>query len=72
MNISQQIDQMNASLLNNFSSLAKSDIELAALVLDLTYLLKQLKTDGLNEQSMLLVTDEIGRTLSYIILKESK
>lgn len=72
MNISQQIDQLNSSLLQNFSEIVKTDIELGALVLDLTYLLKKLKTDNLDEQSANLIVNDLGKVITYIILKENK
>lgn len=72
MNISQQIDQLNSSLLHNFSEIAKIDIELGALVLDLTYLLKKLKTESLDEQSANLIVNDLGKVITHIILKEIK
>ena len=72
MNISQQIDQLNSSLLQNFSEIAKTDIELGALVLDLTYLLKKLKTESLDEQSANLIVNDLGKVITHIILKEIK
>lgn len=72
MNISQQIDQLNISLLQNFSEIAKTDIELGALVLDLTYLLKKLKTESFDEQSANLIVNDLGKVITHIILKETK
>lgn len=72
MNISQQIDQLNISLLQNFSEIAKIDIELGALVLDLTYLLKKLKTESFDEQSANLIVNDLGKVITHIILKETK
>lgn len=72
MNISQQIDQLNSSLLHNFSEIAKTDIELGALVLDLTYLLRKLKTESLDEQSANLIVNDLGKVITHIILKETK
>lgn len=72
MNISQQIDQLNNSLLQNFSEIAKTDIELGALVLDLTYLLKKLKTESIDEQSANLIVNDLGKVITHIILKETK
>lgn len=72
MNISQQIDQLNTSLLQNFSEIAKTDIGLGALVLDLTYLLKKLKTESLDEQSANLIVNDLGKVITHIILKEIK
>lgn len=72
MNISQQIDQLNISLLQNFSEIAKTDIELGALVLDLTYLLKKLKTESIDEQSANLIVNDLGKVITHIILKETK
>lgn len=72
MNISQQIDQLNSSLLQNFSEIVKTDIELGALVLDLTYLLKKLKTESLDEQSANLIVNDLGKVITHIILKEIK
>lgn len=72
MNISQQIDQLSISLLQNFSEIAKIDIELGALILDLTYLLKKLKTESLDEQSANLIVNDLGKVITHIILKETK
>lgn len=72
MKISQQIDQLNSSLLQKFFEIAKTDIELGALVLDLTYLLKKLKTESLDEQSANLIVNDLGKVITHIILKEIK
>lgn len=72
MNISQQIDQLNSSLLQNFSEIVRTDIELGALVLDLTYLLKKLKTESPDEQSANLIVNDLGKVITHIILKENK
>lgn len=72
MNISHQIDQLSVSLLQNFSDVAKTDLELAALILDFTFLLKKLKVDATNEQQTHLIVNDLGKVLTHIILKESK
>lgn len=72
MNISHQIDQLSVSLLQNFSDVAKTDFELAALILDFTFLLKKLKVDATNEQQTHLIVNDLGKVLTHIILKESK
>lgn len=72
MKLNHQIDQLNTSLLENFSQIAKSDIGCAALVLDLTYLLRKLKVENITHVDALLITDDIGKTLTHIILRESQ
>lgn len=72
MNISHQIDQLSVSLLQNFSEVAATDLELAALILDFTFLLKKLKIDATDEQSTRLIANDLGKVLTNIILKENK
>lgn len=72
MNISHQIDQLSVSLLQNFSEVAATDLELAALILDFTFLLRKLKVDATNEQQTHLIVNDLGKVLTHIILKESK
>lgn len=72
MNISHQIDRLNASLLQNFHDIAKVDIEQAALLLDMSYLLKKLIVDNLTEQDKHLVVNDLGKVLTHLLLKESK
>lgn len=72
MNISNQIDHLNASLLQNFHDIAKVDIEQAALLLDMSYLLKKLKVDCLTEQDKHLMVNDLGKVLTHLLLKESK
>lgn len=72
MNINSQIDHLSTSLLQHFHDIAREDIECAALILDLTYLLKKLKTPRLSEVDANLVVNDLGKVLTHIILKESK
>lgn len=72
MNINSQIDHLSASLLRHFHEIASEDIECAALILDLTYLLKKLKTPHISELDANLVVNNLGKVLTHIILKESK
>lgn len=72
MNISHHIDQLSASLLQNFSEVATADLELAALILDFTFLLRKLKVDATSEQQTHLIVNDLGKVLTHIILKESK
>lgn len=72
MNISHQIDQLSVSLLQNFSEVAATDLELAALIPDFTFLLRKLKVDATNEQQTHLIVNDLGKVLTHIILKESK
>lgn len=45
---------------------------MAALILDLTFLLKKLKIDATDEQSTHLIVNDLGKVLTHIILKENK
>lgn len=69
MNINSQIDHLSTSLLQHFHDIAREDIECAALILDLTYLLK---TPRISEVDANLVVNNLGKVLTHIILKESK